>query len=341
MPEAVLVADIGGTNARFALVGDSPRDLRSIEVLACADFESLDAAIREYLARRGRATVVEACLAVAGPVHQDRVDLPNSHWGFSRAQLTADLGAPLTILNDFSAQALSVGVLRDDEVAWLGEPRPREGGVRTVIGPGTGLGVAIQTPSGEVVPSEGGHVAFAPTDDHEMDLLRILLSRYRRVSVERLVSGPGLENLYHANLRLGSDSPGLPASPGIPAPTRSAAEVAGLAKEGHPVALQAVEDFFDVLAAFAGDMALTSWATSGVYLSGGVLRRLMPFLDPERFRARFQDKGRLTAFCETVAVGCVQAEYPGLMGCAVAALRHQRTPSFKAELAPDSGASRG
>ena len=331
MSDAVLVADIGGTNARFALVGESARDLRSIEVLACRDFETLGSAIRAYLGRREGAPLVEACLAVAGPVHEDRVDLPNSHWDFSRSQLMAELGAPLTILNDFGAQALAVGVLREDEVRWLGQPRPREGGVRTVIGPGTGLGVAIQTPSGEVVPSEGGHVAFAPTDDHEMELLRILLSRFRRVSVERLVSGPGLENLFHANQRLTNHGAASPS------PTLSAAEVTALAAEGDALALQAVEDFFDVLAAFAGDMALTAWATSGVYLSGGVLRRLMPFLDAERFRARFQDKGRLTPFCEKVAVGCVEAEHPGLLGCAVAALEHLRRPAFRAELAPEAG----
>ncbi|MBT8403710.1 MAG: glucokinase [Gemmatimonadetes bacterium] len=328
-PGAVLIADIGGTNARFALVGDTPRDLRGIEVLACADFEGIEDGIARYLERQGVDRIVEACLAVAGPVHEDQVDLPNSHWDFTRSGLRAHLDAPLTILNDFTAQALAIDVLDpDDEVEWIGEPRPREGGVRTVIGPGTGLGVAIQTPRGEVVPSEGGHIHFAPTDNHEIELLRLLIPRYRRVSVERLVSGPGLENLFWANLHL---DPG----PGdMPGPNRSAKEVVNLAHGGNPTALQAIEDFFDVLAAFCGDMALTSWATGGIYLSGGMMHRLRPFLDPERFRARFEDKGRFTRFCETVAVGWIKVDHPGLLGCAAAALRHLQVPSFTPELAP-------
>ena len=246
----------------------------------------------------------------------------------SRSGLRAHLDAPLTILNDFTAQAFAIDVLADDEIEWIGEPRPRVGGVRTVIGPGTGLGVAIQTPHGEVVPSEAGHVHFAPTDSHEIELLRLLIPRYRRVSVERLVSGPGLENLFWANLHL---DPG----PGdMPGPNRSAKEVVNLAHGGNPTALQAIEDFFDVLAAFAGDMAMTSWATGGIYLSGGMMHRLRPFLDPERFRARFEDKGRFTRFCETVAVGWIKVDHPGLLGCAAAALRHLQVPSFTPELAP-------
>ena len=325
---AILIADIGGTNARFALVGETPRDLRGIEVLTCADFEDIEDAIGRYLEGQGVDRVVEACLAVAGPVHEDHVELPNSHWDFSRSRLRAHLEAPLTILNDFTAQALAIDVLDADEILWFGEPRPRAGGIRTIIGPGTGLGVAIQAPSGEVIPSEGGHMGFAPTDDHEIELLRKLISRYRRVSVERLVSGPGLENLFWANQHL------EPGRGDLPAPNRSAKEIVSLAQAGSPSALKAIEDFFDVLGAFAGDMALASWSTGGVYLSGGMMHRLRPFLDPERFRARFEHKGRFTRFCETVAVGWIQAEHPGLLGCAAAALQHLAAPSYAPELAP-------
>ncbi len=329
---AILIADIGGTNARFALVGDGPRDLRSVEVLACAEFEGIEDAIARYLERRGVDEIVEACIAVAGPIHEDLVDLPNSPWSFSRAALRQHLAAPLEILNDFTAQALAIDVLDPDEVTWFGEARPRPGGIRTVIGPGTGLGIAIQTPGGEVVPSEGGHVGFAPTDDHEIELLKILISRYRRVSVERLVSGPGLENLYWANLHIahGRDD--------VPVPSRTAPQIVDLAHDADATALQAIEDFFDILGGFCGDMALASWATGGVFLSGGMLHRLVPFLDAERIRARFEDKGRFTRFCESVALGWIQAEHPGLLGCAVAALRHMEAPAFSPELAPRGGA---
>lgn len=329
---AILVADIGGTNARFALVGQGPRDLRSIEVLRCAEFDGLEDAIARYLERQGVDEIVEACIAVAGPIHEDVVDLPNSPWSFSRAELRQHLDAPLEILNDFTAQALAVDVLHPDEITWFGEARPRPGGIRTVIGPGTGLGIAIQTPGGEVVPSEGGHVGFAPTDDHEIELLRILISRYRRVSVERLVSGPGLENLYWANLHIANGRVD------VPVVSRAAPEIVKLAHADDATALQSVEDFFDVLGSFCGDMALASWATGGVFLSGGMLHRLEKFLDPARIRARFEDKGRFTRFCESVALGWIRAEHPGLLGCAAAALHHLEAPAFSPELAPRGGA---
>ncbi|MDT8341519.1 MAG: glucokinase [Longimicrobiales bacterium] len=309
---AAVVADFGGTNARFATVGTEVRDLEGIEVVKCADFASLEDALRHYLRTRAIAEPAEVCIAVAGPVDRDLVDLSNNHWVFSRSGLEASLGAPLTVLNDFTAQALAVDHLSPDEVQWLGAPRPAPGGIRAVIGPGTGLGVAVQTVEGEIIPSEAGHMGFAPASEHEMDLLRALVARYRRVSVERLVSGPGLENLYWANRRLALNDP--EADPVRYPPAR----IAEMAHEGDVLALRSIEDFFDALASFAGDMALATWATGGVYLSGGVVRKLERFLDVERFRARLQDKGRFTRFCEEVAVGWIRAEQPGLLGCAAA-----------------------
>lgn len=163
-------------------------------------------------------------------------------------------------------------------------------------------------------------------------MLRLLISRYRRVSVERLVSGPGLENLYWANTRIAAGRADIPTR------ARTAPEVVELAHDDDPVALQAVEDFHDILGSFCGDMALTSWATGGVFLSGGMLHRLAKFLDPARIRARFEDKGRFTRFCETVALGWIRAEYPGLLGCAAAALHHLETPAFSPEIAPRDAA---
>ena len=194
---APLVGDLGGTHARVAVVGTTGCRPH-LEVLTCAEYPRIEDAIAAYLDKVGVGPVGEVCLAVAGPVDQDQVDLPNSHWTFSRCQLERTLGAPLRVINDFTAQALSLDMLREDELLWIGAPRSLGNAVRGVVGPGTGLGVAIQMPSGEVLPSEGGHVGFAPNGDHQMDLLRVLASRFRRVSVERLASGPGLENLYLA-----------------------------------------------------------------------------------------------------------------------------------------------
>lgn len=310
-----LIGDLGGTHARFATLG-SGGGLERVQVLACADHPRLEDALSTYMAGFGIETLGEVCLAVAGPVDQDLVDLPNNHWSFSRRRLEETLGAPLTVINDFTAQALSVDVLGPEQLTWFGTPRPEACGIRGVVGPGTGLGVAIQMPSGEILPSEGGHVGFAPTDEHQMALLRTLQTRFRRVSVERILSGPGLENLYWANRNLAHGT--APRQEAEGAGHRTAREVRLLAEEGDPVALRSVEDFFDILATFTGDLALMAWATGGIFLSGGVLARLMPLFDPERFRARFEDKGRFTRFCETVSIAWIRAEHPGLLGCSAA-----------------------
>lgn len=317
-----VVADFGGTNARFATVGASPRDLRDIEVYKCAKFPSLPAAVDFYLKEKGLKHLDEVCLAVAGPVDRDIIDLPNNHWSFSRSDLARHLGAPLTVINDFTAQALALDLLEADEIRWIGGPRPDQPGVRTIIGPGTGLGVAIVTPSGEIIPSEAGHMGFAAASEHEIRLHRMLFARYRRVSVERLASGPGLENLYWANRRIVH---GEPESDQV---RHTPAQIAEMAHQGDRLAEKSIEDFFDILAGFAGDMALATWATGGVYISGAVVRKLAKYFDPQRFRAAFQDKGRFTRFCEQIPLGWVLIEQPGLLGCAAALGRKGMYPGL-------------
>lgn len=311
----VLLADIGGTWARFALLGSHPRELRRIRRFRCAELPSLEAAVGAYL---GGTAVSRVCLALPGPVDQDEIALANNPWTFSRSALEASLGVPLTLLNDFAAQAHASELLTPEELHFAGSPRPDPRGVRVVLGPGTGLGVALLLPGGQVLASEAGHLGFSPASEHELDLLRVLLGRFPRISVERLVSGPGLANLYDANLLLvGSDG----ASSLDPLDPTTPAAIAGLAAEGHTVARQAVDDFFNILAAFAGDLALALWARGGVYISGAVVRKLGAFLDEDRFRARFEAKGRFEGFCRQVALGWMQVEEPGLLGCAAHAFQ--------------------
>jgi glucokinase len=326
-----VVADFGGTNARFATVGESPRDLRDVDVSRCADHPSLAHAVEAYLQKHRIRDLAEMCIAVAGPVDKDMVQLPNNHWIFSKSQLELRLDAPLTVINDFTAQALCIDILEEEELHWIGTPRPTGPGIRTLIGPGTGLGVAVEMPSGDIIPSEAGHVGFAATSEHEIQLLRALFTRFRRVSIERLVSGPGLENIYWANRRIAQPDPEADQV------QRSPKEIAELAHGGDPMARESIEDFFDILASFAGDMALATWATGGIYLSGGVVEKLNRYLDPERFRARFQDKGRFTRFCEEVPVAWVRAEHPGLLGCAVAVRKLEHLPGLVPGSAPGSG----
>ena len=305
-----VVGDIGGTNARFARVDDE-HGLQQITVLAAADYPHIRDAINDYLQQINGCEVLGICLAIAGPVNKEKIDLSNNHWCFVRKELEDELGIPLKIINDFDAQALCVDYLAEDQLEWLGEPRPKGGNIRVVLGPGTGLGVAALMPNGDIVPSEGGHVGFSPTSAHQVALLQELWERFGRVSVERLISGQGLENLYWANAKLEGREKRLQAK-----------DIGALAESGEALALKAVQDMFDIFASTAGDMALAFWADDGVYLTGGVLEKLKPFVDAERFREFFVDKGRFKGFCESVPVAIINAGQPGLLGC-YAALRQQ------------------
>jgi glucokinase len=305
-----IVADIGGTNARFAYLEGGSKELRGIEVFPCAGFTFLIDAIRAYMERGHVGWVDNICLAVAGPVESDWIDLPNNHWAFSQRELEESLQVTLTIINDFSAQVLSIDALSEDELQWLGTPRPQGGGVKAVMGPGTGLGVSAMLPSGEILPSEAGHVAFAPVNAHEANLLEILWQRYDRVSIERVLSGTGLANLYWANCRLDGHERELPAP-----------EITAGAQAGDEYCLRAVADFYAILASMAGDVALMMGAGDGVYLSGGIIPRILDFLDEDKFRDRFEDKGRFREFNSQVPLAIVTAEQPGLCGCVQALSR--------------------
>ena len=304
-----IVADIGGTNARFAHVRSRDNTLLEVQVFPCADFTFLGDAIRAYMECIHTHEVNYVCLAVAGPVENDWIDLPNNHWAFSRRELEEALGVPVVVINDFSAQVLCIDGLRASELQWIGTPRPLGKGVKAVIGPGTGLGVSAMMVSGEIVPSEAGHMAFAPVDAHQAELLSVLWERYHRVSVERVLSGPGLANLYWANCRLDGYSRELIA----PAVTSGA-------QAGDPYCLRAVNDFYAILAYTAGDVALMMGAADGVYVSGGIIPRMLHLLDEDAFRRRFQDKGRFREFNSTIPLAIIRSEHPGLLGC-VQALR--------------------
>jgi glucokinase len=308
-----IVADIGGTNARFACVATGSNELQQIRTLQTADFPRLIDAIRTYLSGLQQCKADKLCLALAGPVAQDQIQLTNNAWAFSRSGLEQALGMPVLTINDFSAQAYCLDTLQDKELDWFGAQRPQGGRMRAMVGPGTGLGVAGISPDGDILPSEGGHQAFAPVDAHEMEVLKLLWRKFPRVSSERLLSGPGLGNLYWANSILA----------GAEATLEAPAITAG-ALQGDTLCLQTISDFLDILASVAGDLALVLGALDGVYLSGGILPRLLGLLDREKFRRRFAAKGRFHDYCARMPLALVTAEQPGLRGC-VAALR--RSPA--------------
>lgn len=313
-----VVADIGGTNARFACVRSGDRvtgseDIQAVKKFACANYPHFEEAVRSYLAwgeAHGHLARVERiCLAVAGPVGQDWIDLPNNHWAFSVRALEQSLGLPVTVINDFSAQILSIQALGADDLLWLGNARPvaNASGVTAVVGAGTGLGVSALTSGGEILPSEGGHVSFAPVNAHQAAILGQLWQRYERVSVERLLSGMGLANLYWANACLeGAEK------------TLSAPEITAGARTGDALCKRTIEDFCAILGSVAGDAALMIGAYDGVYLSGGILPQMLDLVDTDLIRRSFDHKGRFSDLCAAIPLAIITAAEPGLIGCAQA-----------------------
>lgn len=318
--EALLVADIGGTNARFALAleSDAQIELADVQELHTADFASLADAVRHYLAGIGRGAPRRAVLAVAAPVAGDEIIITNNPWRFSIPQLRQQLQlSQLRLINDFAAVAYAVTRLQPQHLLPLGAvptPPAREGEARyAVLGPGTGLGVAHllrREQRAIVIETEGGHVGFAPGSAEEREVLRVLLDEFPRVSWERLLSGPGLVNLYRA----------LAVTRGLNAQVLQPAEITQRASAGSDVlALHTVELFCALLGAFAGDVVLGSGAWDGVYLAGGVTPRLLPWLQQESFRNRFEAKGRFTALLSRVPTQLITHPHTGLLGAAAAA----------------------
>ena len=301
----ILLADVGGTNVRFALArpGGDPEYPATLPV---ADHADLAAAIRAYLARHPASSPRSAAIAVAAAVDGDEVRLTNNPWRFAPARLRADARLEsLRVVNDFEAVALALPHLGPDDGVRIGGGVAAERAAKAVLGPGTGLGVALAVPHGDgwtAVPGEGGHVDFAPGDDKEVELLRALWREFGHASAERLLSGPGLVRLWRA------------AGGGDPAPTPL--QVAAAAAAGEPAASAAVATFSGLLGAVAGDLALTAGARGGIYLAGGVVPNLGPAFDRARFRARFEAKGRFAPWLAAIPVFEIVHPFPALLGLA-------------------------
>jgi len=305
-----LVADVGGTNARFALVRDASGVPESTASLICRDYQGLAEAVDAYLGDQGRVRPTQAAIAVATAGAEDWVQLWNQPWGFSQVELRQRFGLQrLLVLNDFTALALSIPYLRADGVRRVGRGAPKSGAAIAVLGPGTGLGVSGLIPYGDEwqpLSGEGGHVSYGGMDEHENELLRIVRERYGHVSAERLLSGPGLVNLYLATA----------GHAGLPAEDVSPVEISGHGLQGVEPFTQVLERFCGILGTVAGNLALTLGAAGGVYIGGGIVPRLGLFLDRSSFRSRFEAHGRLSAWLETVPTYVIQAPNPALTGAA-------------------------
>lgn len=326
MTARVLLADIGGTNARFALADvDAPAiELVEQRTLPTADYASLQHAAEAYLASVG-ARPLRASIAVACPVTGDEVRLTNRAWAFSQAELKRALGLEqLKVLNDFGAVAHAVPRLADgDRVLLHGSDTQPPRGPITLLGPGTGLGVALLVGDAargwHVVETEGGHVSFAPQNDEELHIARWMAARHGRCSNERLLCGAGIAQI-DAALAAGDD---LSVHPDWQQRLRDPAQIVAAALDGHDLnARRTLARFCAVLGSVAGDAALIHGART-VMIAGGIVPRFIPFLKSSAFRERFLAKGRFAAYLEGVSVQVVVHPQPGLLGAAGALIEEK------------------
>ncbi len=321
-----LLADIGGTNARFALAdadAGTPR-LREIRSLPAAEFASLQHAAEHYLDGVG-VRPTQAAIAVACPVSGDEVRLTNRAWAFSQAELRRALGlAQLKVINDFGAVAYAVPALTpDDRVLLHGSDELPPRGPVSVLGPGTGLGVALLVGDAQagwqVVETEGGHVSFAPQNDEELAIARWISARHGRCSNERLLCGAGISQIHAA---LVGDDRSVAAD--WANHLRDPADIVAAALDGHDLnARRTLARFCAVLGSVAGDAALMHGART-VMIAGGIVPRFMAFLRSSAFRERFLDKGRFAAYLESVSIQVVTHAQPGLLGAAVALQQREK-----------------
>jgi glucokinase len=307
-PDQILLGDIGGTMARFALL--SGAKLGPVAHLPVIDFPSVADAIASFLGGgANRQRLAGAVLGVAGPVEADRCTVTNSNWVIDgRALRRAFAIDALRLVNDFEAIAWSLPYLGDEDVRPLGGDRAVPGEPMVVIGPGTGLGMAALLPDKSnafVVATEGGHASLPGETEREDAVIAQLRRRFGHVSAERALSGAGLENLYRAIATIENSA----------APERSAVEITQHAHNGTCEVSRAATDMFcAMLGGVAGNLALMFRARGGVYIAGGIAPRLADYLAKSEFRARFLAKGRLRGYLDAVPTGVIVHEDAAFLG---------------------------
>lgn len=302
----VLLADIGGTNARFAVLAG--RELGPVAHVAVAGHARFTDALAAYLAQRADGPIDAAVLAVAGVVAGERCALTNNPWVVDAAELRARFGfGSVRLVNDFEAIAWALPHFASDALCRIGGGGAVAGAPKAVLGPGTGLGVGAFVPGqgGLVLRSEGGHATLPGASSREDAVIALLRQSFGHVSIERALSGPGLENLYRA----------IAALDGVTVPARSAADITRAACDDEcPVSRAALDMFCALLGDVAGNLALTFGARGGVYIAGGIIPRLSDELLRSAFRTRFEAKGRMRSYVEPIPVYVVMHEDPAFVG---------------------------
>lgn len=320
-----LLADVGATNARFALTGADGR-IHRVRVLACEDYPSIQAAIAVYLADAfpsGRAHPLQAAaLAIAGPITGDEVALTNHPWSFSIQQLRRHLAIDrLIVVNDFAAVATAIPFLHRRACYQIGGGKALAAAPIGVLGPGSGLGVGGIVPTnGDWLPisGEGGHVTMAPANVREAAVLDRMRTRFDHVSAERVLSGPGLINLYNT----------LAEIDGVPASFYTAAQITELGIGGQePHCREAVQMFAAMLGTVAGNLALTLGARGGIYIAGGIVPKFGAAFAASSFRNRFEDKGRMRSYLGRIPAYVITEPIPAFIGLAALLAKRPKSPA--------------
>ncbi len=310
IPGALLVADIGGTHARFALLDECGLPER-VRVLAVADYVGPVEAVQAYLHEFGSPPLRAAAIALAAPVHADVIRMTNADWVFVRADITARLGlAQLLLLNDFAALALSLPHLAAADLRQVGGGTVVPLAPKAVLGPGTGLGVSgVFFDRGHwlALTGEGGHCSLAPGDRREAEILALAWRDFAHVSAERLLSGSGLPLLY----RLVGEVDGWHGE-ALATPEIVARAVSG----DDPRCRVVIDTLCAMLGAMAGNLALTLGAQGGVYVGGGIIPRLGDLFDRSAFRTRFEAKGRFASYLVAIPTYVMLCPTPALLGSA-------------------------
>jgi glucokinase len=310
-----LVADIGGTNIRLAITKNN--DLTEIVSYQCANFDSLLDVIRHYLKEKSLTNAcINACLAIACPTDDDLISMTNLPWEFSQKQLKKDLSLnKLILINDYTAIAMAIPLLTDEQKIKVGEGKAIEKQPIAVCGPGTGLGVANLINIEDrwhCVGGEGGHVDFAPVDDLDIKIIQHLKLTKERVSYEQLLSGYGLAQIYQALVEINSPDSSTPTGDELTAKDISTRAL----QKSCPICQQALSQFCKVLGSFAGNLALTTGSLGGVYIAGGIVPRFVDYVKESEFRMRFETKGRMSHLNKQTPTYIITEEQPGLMGAA-------------------------
>jgi glucokinase len=316
-----LIADIGGTNIRLAQAdSDSDTKFTDMETYQCAKFSSLIEVISQYIESKNIAdTCINACLAIACPTDCDIISMTNLPWQFSQQALIKKLNLnSLTMINDYTAIAMAIPLLSDNQKVKIGGGETVADKPIAVCGPGTGLGVAHLVPVNNqwhCFSGEGGHVDFAAVDELDIKILQYLQTIKKRISYEQLLSGFGLEQIYQAICSInGKNNSKL-----------SAAEISQQAvSESCPLCQQTLEQFCKVLGSFAGNLALTLNCQGGVYIAGGIVPRFIEFIENSEFRVRFETKGRLSHIPVKTPTYIIIEDQPGLLGAAAFLLQQSK-----------------